>query len=338
MAAAWRRRTGRCARGCRSGWPAVPGSPRSPALFVWFSHPLNAASDDVYARVLQAPPPACRRSPGPPPVQPPVQPPAAPGARDRLRTFLRPEIEAGLVEVLGSRGHAGRAQVRGKRGLFALRQRHRAARLPCRCWSASAAALKAETGSGAGDRLHRQPADPHRAFPSNFQLSAARAEAARAILAARHRRPRAADAPRAGPMPTRSPPTPPRRAAKQNRRIEIVLRRPGLTWSADDDHAASLLSRWVLSLASARPCWPGWSGCSGRCWPCAAKRGRPRAAHRRRACCWPGPAVNLLLDRRRRRRERALARASTGRPEPRRRSAEEAAALRDEAGDRAGGC
>ena len=69
-------------------------------LFVWFSTGLNAASDDVFAGLLGAPQaqmPAITRAA---PVKPPPPPPAPP-ALDPLYVFLKPEIDQGLVTVLG---------------------------------------------------------------------------------------------------------------------------------------------------------------------------------------------------------------------------------------------
>ena len=62
-------------------------------------------------------------------------------------------------------------------------------------------------------------------FPSNFQLSAARAQAVRTIIARSHRRCRRASVRKGAPMPIRSRPTRPPEGREQNRRIEIVLRR-----------------------------------------------------------------------------------------------------------------
>ena len=87
-------------------------------------------------------------------------------------------------------------------------------------------ALKAEKGPVHGRRLHRQPADPHRAVPVQFPALAARAEAARAIIV------RALGDPGAGhragqadadPMASNATPE----GREQNRRIEVVLRRQG---------------------------------------------------------------------------------------------------------------
>src|SRR5882672_6677285 len=68
-------------------------------LFLWFSITLNAASDTVYARLQSAPPdhmPTITRAPivEPQPIvatSPP--PPPEPSTLDKLRTFLKPEID-----------------------------------------------------------------------------------------------------------------------------------------------------------------------------------------------------------------------------------------------------
>src|SRR3977135_3016103 len=77
-------------------------------LFLWFSIGLNATSDDLYARLQTAPPsrmPTITRTPvvEPTPATTPPRPPQ-PTVLDRLRKFLQPEIDQGLVEVTGTVG------------------------------------------------------------------------------------------------------------------------------------------------------------------------------------------------------------------------------------------
>lgn len=203
------------------------------ALFFWFSTGLNAASDDLYARLQAAPPaqmPVITRAPivqAVAPVATPVLPapaaPPEPTVLDRLRQFLAPEIAEGLVQVIGT---AMQPIVRiSNRGMFA---------------SGSAAvqpkfkplldriglALKEESGSvrviGYTDN---QPIRTV-AFPSNFQLSTGRAKAATAMIAltigdaARLAAEGRADADPIAPNATPE-------GREQNRRIEIVLTRPG---------------------------------------------------------------------------------------------------------------
>ena len=104
-------------------------------LFVWFSTGLNAASDDVFAQLLGAPlahmPQIARAAPVRPPPPPPKPPPL-----DPLYVFLKPEIDQGLVTVLGD--HAMPiVRIRNARHVR-LRQRHRGSRAMSACWSASA--------------------------------------------------------------------------------------------------------------------------------------------------------------------------------------------------------
>ena len=70
-------------------------------LFVWFSTGLNAASDDVFAATARCAAGAhaadhpCRAGQARPP------PPPKAAAADPLYVFLKPEIDQGLVTVLG---------------------------------------------------------------------------------------------------------------------------------------------------------------------------------------------------------------------------------------------
>ncbi|HEY6981155.1 type VI secretion system protein TssL, long form [Reyranella sp.] len=198
------------------------------ALFVWFSMGLNAASDEVYARLQAAAPahmPTITRAPIVEPQQAPTPPPPPPEPTvlDRLRKFLQPEIEQGLVEVTGTVGQP-LVRITG-RGMFA---------------SGSATvepgfkplldriglALKEERGTV---RVIGYTDDqPIRtiAFPSNFQLSAARALAAGKIMAANiGDASRLSAEGRADADPIASNSTPEGR--ERNRRIEVVLNRQG---------------------------------------------------------------------------------------------------------------
>jgi type VI secretion system protein ImpK len=192
-------------------------------LFVWVSTGLNAASDDLQAQVLAAPPghmPQVTRAAIVQPL-PPAPPPPEPTLIDRLESSLKPEIDKGLVSVLGT---AATPLVRvPSRPLFAANS---AAVLPAAMplLQAIAAALKDVPGSlqviGYTDN---QPIRTVQ-FPSNFQLSAARAQSVRAVLArAIGDAGRIAAEGRADSDPIASNATPEGR--EQNRRIEIVLRR-----------------------------------------------------------------------------------------------------------------
>ena len=196
-------------------------------LFLWFSIGLNATSDDLYARLQTAPPsrmPTITRTPVVE-VQPAPTPPLPPEPTvlDRLRKFLQPEIEQGLVEVTGTVGQP-LVRITG-RGMFP---------------SGSATvnpsfkplldriglALKEEPGSV---RVIGYTDDqPIRtiAFPSNFQLSTARAKEASAIIGASVGDPSRLTAEGradADPIATNSTPE----GRERNRRIEVVLNRQG---------------------------------------------------------------------------------------------------------------
>ena len=194
-------------------------------LFIFVSGGLAAASDDLYARMLAAPPtamPAISRAaivvPPPPPPAPPE-----PTAIDKLRAFLKPEIDQGLVSVLGT---ASTPVVRiSNRGMFpsgsgTLQQGF----VPL--LERIGTALKAEAGTvkviGYTDN---QPINTVQ-FPGNFQLSTARAQAARAVVSrtvgdpARISAEGRADA---DPIGDNAKPE----GREQNRRIEIVLYRQG---------------------------------------------------------------------------------------------------------------
>ena len=194
-------------------------------LFVWFSIGLNAASDELFARMQR-----CRRSRNAADRAAPRRcgrrpPPPEPARRTRSVTFLKPEIEQGLVTVdwqaAPSRSCASR-----NRGMFASGSAT-STRASCRLLDRIGEALKAEPGTveviGYTDN---QPIHTVQ-FPSNFQLSAARAEAARAIIVRALGDPGAARARRgaanADPMAPNATPE----GREQNRRIEVVLHRQG---------------------------------------------------------------------------------------------------------------
>ena len=190
------------------------------SIFVWFSASLNAASDDSFAAMLEAPQskmPAIVRVA---PVRPPELLPPPP---EPLQTFLKPEIDQGLVTVLGDRAMpivrirnkgmfpSGSATV--DQGYYRLLER-------------IGEALKAEKGPvqviGYTDN---QPIRTVR-FPSNYQLSAARADAARDLIdRALGQTGRVTAVGKADADPIAPNATPEGRDA--NRRIEVVLRRQG---------------------------------------------------------------------------------------------------------------
>jgi len=193
-------------------------------LFVWYSTSLNAASDTVFEDAMRAAPAVMPTIARAAPVQPPAEPATmGEGALERLHGLLKPEIDAGLVSVLGTE-QAPIVRVR-QGGMFmsgsATLQPHAMPLL-----ERIGQALKDDPGPvqvvGYTDN---QPIRTVR-FPSNFALSAARAEAARAVLARAIGDPTRLSAEgRADADPVASNATPEGRDA--NRRIEIVLQRQG---------------------------------------------------------------------------------------------------------------
>ena len=150
----------------------------------WLSEKMNEGSDGLYARLTSLPPARLaeieRRDPPRPPEPPPPPPVPRPNIVQTFRAFLQPEIDAGLVEVVGDQN---RMIVRLKnRGMFAS-------------GSATVEPRFVDLLTRIGRELRTQPGrvqvvghtdnQPIRTvrFPSNFHLSTARAEAALAIMA-----------------------------------------------------------------------------------------------------------------------------------------------------------
>ncbi len=198
-----------------AGLAAVAG------LFLWFSTGLNATSDDLYARMLAAQPagmPQITRATLVQPLPPPPDP-AEPGEADRLRAALKPEIAQGLVAVLGT---PTTLVLRiPDRGLFPSAS---ATLQP------GAKPLLARIGVVLKDApgpvqvigyTDDQPVHTVK-FPSSFQLSAARAQAVRTVVAqgiGDARRVTAEGRAAADPVaPNKTP-----EGRTQNRRIDILL-------------------------------------------------------------------------------------------------------------------
>ncbi len=190
------------------------------ALFVWFSTSLNAASDEVFAQMLGAPlahmPQIVRAAP----VRPPPPPPPA-AAPDPLCAFLKPEVDQGLVTVICN--HAMPIVRIRNAGMFASGSATVAPGY-VRLLERIGEALKAEKGPVTVDGYtDNQPIHTVQ-FPSNFQLSQARAEAARAIIVRALGDPgRVVAQGHADANPVAPNTTP--QGREQNRRIEVVLRR-----------------------------------------------------------------------------------------------------------------
>jgi type VI secretion system protein ImpK len=191
-------------------------------LFIWFSTGLNAASDQVFAQMLGAPLAHMPQITRPAPIKPPPPPPPAP-APDPLYVFLKPEIDQGLVTVLGN--HAMPIVRIRNTGLFASGSATVAASY-YHLLERIGLALKTEKGPVTVDGYtDNQPIHTVQ-FPSNFQLSQARADAARALIVRALGDPdRVTAQGHADADPVASNATPEGR--DQNRRIEVVLRRQG---------------------------------------------------------------------------------------------------------------
>jgi len=190
-------------------------------LFVWFATSLNAASDDLFARMMQAPPdhmPQIARAP----VELPAPPAAVvPPPEDNLCTLLKPEVDQGLVTVICT---PPTPIIRiNNRGMFASGSATVEPRF-VPLLNRIGTALESEKGSvTVTGYTDNQPIHTIQ-FPSNFQLSAARADAAKAIIAKGLSTPARITAEGRGEAdPLNKNATPEDR--EQNRRIEIMLNR-----------------------------------------------------------------------------------------------------------------
>ncbi|MBV9755903.1 MAG: type VI secretion system protein TssL, long form [Alphaproteobacteria bacterium] len=192
-------------------------------LFFWVSVGLNAASDNLQAQALSAPPahmPHVTRAAVVQPLPPPPAPPE-PSVVDKLRAEFKPDIDRHVMSVLGTAAtpilriadHAVFAP-----GSAAVQQ----AAVPL--LQRIGAALKDQQGSlSVLAYTDNRPIRTAR-FPSNFQLSTARAEAVRTVIAhalgdvGRVTAEGRADADPVAPNTTAE-------GREQNRRIDIVLHR-----------------------------------------------------------------------------------------------------------------
>ena len=191
-------------------------------LYSWAALSLASASDALVEQAQTAPPP---RMPdiqrGAPVTAPP--PPAEPGALDRLRTFLKPEIDAHQVTIVGTEAVP---DIRiAARSMFAAGSATLEPE-PIPLLRRVGEALRTEPGpvtiAGYTDS---QPIHTVK-FPSNFQLSQARAAAASAIITDALGQPgRVTSEGRGAADPLDSNATPAGR--ERNRRIEVILRRQG---------------------------------------------------------------------------------------------------------------
>ena len=190
--------------------------------YVFISHGVNAQGDALQQRMAQLQPaklPAIQRTALV--VAPAAVPSDTPDLTARLRQFLAPEIDRREVAVLGD---AQRLMVRvAARGMFESGSPEIEPRF-IDLLKRIGEALRSEPGPvlvlGHSDN---QPIRTVR-FPSNFQLSAARAESARAVLAGGTGQPeRFTSAGRADSEPLA--PNDSAENRERNRRIDIVLTR-----------------------------------------------------------------------------------------------------------------
>jgi type VI secretion system protein ImpK len=207
-------------------WVALAGAVAlCGGLLFWTSMTLNAASDGLLAHALAIPPvrmpQVARVAVAEPPPPPPVPP--EPTVLDRLRSSLRADIDSKAVGVLGT---PAMPIVRiADPEMFAPGSATiRPASLPV--LERVAAALRHEAGSiQVIDYTDNRPVRTVQ-FPSNFQLSKARANAVRTNIARNLGDPACcsaegrADADPIAPNTTAE-------GRQQNQRIEIVLRRLG---------------------------------------------------------------------------------------------------------------
>jgi type VI secretion system protein ImpK len=205
-------------------WVALAGAVAlCGGLLFWTSMTLNAASDDLLARVLAIPPvrmpQVVRVAAAQPPPAPPVPP--EPTILDRLRASLGADIDRKAVGVLGTPA-TPIVRIADPEMFTAGSATIRAASLPL--LERVAAALRNEHGSvQVIDYTDNRPVRTMQ-FPSNFQLSKARADAVRTAIAHSLGDPSCcsaegrADADPIAPNTTAE-------GREQNQRIEIVLRR-----------------------------------------------------------------------------------------------------------------
>ncbi len=190
---------------------------------------VNPSGDDMLAQLLAAPPQRVPRivrvasiaRPAPGPTPAPVPAPSAP---ERLRVLLQPEIDQGLITVMGTM-QAPLVRIHG--GLFqAGSDRVDARFLPL--LARIGEVLRSETGQvTVTGHTDSQPIRTAR-FPSNWHLSNARAEAARELIARAMgdgagdgARVRSAGRGEAEPVATNATPE----GRDENRRIEVQLAR-----------------------------------------------------------------------------------------------------------------
>jgi type VI secretion system protein ImpK len=195
------------------------------ALFVWCLVRLNADSDDIYARMLGAPPssmPQLIRAAIVRPLPPAPRPPE-PTVIDRLRAALQSDIDRHLLSVFGTDGSVV-VRINANALFPSASATFLTGAAP---WLAQVSATLGQVGNLTSIQVNGYTdSQPIRTvkFPSNFRLSASRADAVRDVLQrAIGPTPRVAAEGRADADPIETNTT--AEGREQNRRIEIVLRR-----------------------------------------------------------------------------------------------------------------
>jgi type VI secretion system protein ImpK len=191
-------------------------------VFAWVSLALNSGSDALFEQLAAAPPAAMPVITRSNPVEPPP-PPVEPGALERLRGFLAPEVAAHLVSVVGTEA-VPVVRISGT-GMFASGSATLEPRF-LGLLGRIGEALKTEPGPvTVAGYTDNQPIRTVK-FPSNFQLSAARAQSAVDVMARSIGDParlRAEGRGNADPLASNDTVA----GREMNRRIEVILHRQG---------------------------------------------------------------------------------------------------------------
>ncbi len=202
-------------------------------MFLWFTFMLAGMSDAAFSELSTIPPKepmqiAHVRPPGAPAAPAPATPAAAPTPAPpsdlgkRLHQFLEPEIRAGLVQVFED-GQAVTVRLTNRNMFGSGEATLGASYLPL--IGRIGEAIQEEKGNVLinGYTDNQKIRTPR--FPSNFELSQARADAVASVLRAKLSDPNRVQAKGRGEAdPIASNATPDGR--QQNRRTEIVLVRP----------------------------------------------------------------------------------------------------------------
>jgi type VI secretion system protein ImpK len=190
-------------------------------IYIGFNFALAGASDMARAALAALPPQETVTVPRPAPAPPPPAAPVVAALAPKLRGFLAPEIKAGLVEVFEN-PQATTIRLTNRDMFASGSATLNSAALPL--LGRIAGALNDEAGAIAvNGYTDNQPIHTVQ-FPSNWQLSQARAEAVAKVLAAHLTDPARVRAVGRGDADPVAPNTTPE-GRQANRRTEIVLTR-----------------------------------------------------------------------------------------------------------------